>query len=1142
MQKRIVTLLCAVCLLATALVPVPGAAAVTGSMINMQFSSEDVNDSGVPNGMSAAGVPEPGTSGAPYVYGVGDGLFGKEASDEVFYYSGEQNGDFTDVGGMTPDIVRNGCFNITSNIDGVDGEIIHFSFEMARDDYEYGGYVEMRPRHADSGTSYPYFNPQAQLWNNTNPTVGLAMFGQAVDPEGVKAKNWNKFDYVFFTKYSPDGGATVYTAVDAYYNGDKVIDKLKLDADMNMAGDQIMTGVNQVRFAYSPVKYYDYFPRSTAFIDNVVCEVLEEEPVIANPELTHTSLTIDNRHRAMTNDDETMTVSGLTSGLPDTYDYAFADVSGRLLSADSTALLTAGNLVVKDKSTGEAIAYYRLEQPEYTEAAPVIDLTFISSDVNAATQIPNGMSGGSLPVSGTENSPYTYGLGSGMYGKSAQDESFWFTTEWADSAFVEAGGISPADLRNACFNIDPNIRNLEENDLIHVSFEIARDDFARGLAAEMRPNHSEFSSGRMPYFAQGNFLNCTNTRGMSVFGQYIDADGIPMENWNRFDYVFFPTYTENGSTYTAVDVYLNNVKVLNKLKLDADANIAGDQLMTGLLQIRFQYGPTIDNGSYPKSTTIIDNLQCGVVKRAPVIEPVTLSHLTLVIDNQRRMITDTDLGTSVDDLINGLTKKYTYSVVDENGQELSGSDFAAPGYLRVMEDGEMVAIYKINQTLSTTLSSDVYTVVRDSINGYAGMTVNEVVENSVVNARSAITAYNADGTAADGSAAAEAGMYLRVTAADNETYMDYVLNHAEQNADEISYIVDGLNSDGSFTNGKLTATVTIDGYAPGVTKDYVFVAAQYQDGRLCGLDSVSKTVSGKASETLELVYDIENLPGTSLQLYLWDGFETMRPVKKSYLIDTRLAGKTMANFGDSITGMGMRSYAENIQKNTGITTINLGIGGAKMANKTDTDIDVLSMAETMRALTTPDFDWSRQDAYAASSGQNAIVEHVKNMKNLDLSTLDYASIWFGTNDFTANVVLDNPDDPYDVTTFGGALRYSLDKLLEANPDLKIMLITPMYRDRQIKESDNPYIADGKNSDDYPNNNGVYLTEYGDKIKGIAANYGENVMVLDMYVESGINRYNHQKYFYDGLHPSGEPESVGNRLLGSKFADFIVRNF
>ena len=209
MQKRIVTLLCAVCLLATVLVPVPGAAAVTGSMINMQFSSEDVNASGVPNGMSTLSIPEPGTSGAPYVYGVVDGIFGKEASDEVFYYSGEQNGAFTDVGSIPANNVSNACFNITSNIDGVDGEIIHLSFEMARDDYEYGGYVEMRPRHADSGTSYPYFNPQAQLWNNTNPTVGLTMFGQAVDPEGVKTKNWNKFDYVFFTKYSRDGGATV---------------------------------------------------------------------------------------------------------------------------------------------------------------------------------------------------------------------------------------------------------------------------------------------------------------------------------------------------------------------------------------------------------------------------------------------------------------------------------------------------------------------------------------------------------------------------------------------------------------------------------------------------------------------------------------------------------------------------------------------------------------------------------------------------------------------------------------------------------------------------------------------------------------------------------------------------------------------
>ena len=171
-----------------------------------------------------------------------------------------------------------------------------------------------------------------------------------------------------------------------------------------------------------------------------------------------------------------------------------------------------------------------------------------------------------------------------------------------------------------------------------------------------------------------------------------------------------------------------------------------------------------------------------------------------------------------------------------------------------------------------------------------------------------------------------------------------------------------------------------------------------------------------------------------------------------------------------------------------------------------------------------------------------MVAHVENMKALDLKALDYVSIWFGTNDFTSKVALDNPEDLYDITTFGGALRYSLDKLFSANPDLKIMLITPMYRDRQSKTSDDPLITDGKNSDDYPNGAGVYLTEYGDKIKEIAAGYGQNGKVLDMYEKSGINRYNHQKYFYDGLHPSSSTGSIGNRLLGSKFSDFIVRNF
>lgn len=1141
MKKRIFTLCLAICLLLTASGVIPAVAAPTGNPVNMTFSAKDTNKDGLPNGMQSAGIPAAGTALSPYSYGVVGGVFGKDYADEVFSYRGEQNTPFEPVGGVPADQLRNACFNITTNLNGVDGEMIHFSFEMAREGYKYGGYVEMRPKHKDSGTSYPYFNPQAQLWNNT---YGLTMFGQKIDNDGISLKNWNKFDYVFFTKYTPSGSSEVYTAVDAYYNGCKVIDKLKLDADMNLAGDQIMTGLNQIRFAYSLSKSYDGFPGSTTYIDNVKCDVVTEEPDIAKPELSHDSsaLTFNNQRRTVSCTDETMTVASLLGGLPAAYDYSFADASGRKLG--DTALLSTGNLLVKDKISGDVVAYYRLERPAFSEAAPAVNLGFSASDVNASTKIPNGMSGGSLPVTGTENSPYSYGIQSGAFGKAGADESLWFTGKWDSTTFVDAGGILAKDLPYGCFNISPNIKNIGADDVLHLSFEIARDGFARGLAAEMRPNHKDYSGGTMPYFSQGNFINFTSTKGISVFGQYIDAAGLSMQTWNKFDYLFFPQYAPTAGTapYTAVDVYYNGFKVIDKLKLDADSKVEGDQIMNGLQNIRFMYSLVAENGKYPESTTILDNVKCGVVKRVPEITPVQISHPKLAIDNQRREITDSDIGISAQELLGGLSMAYTYEVVDKSGQAISGDTLAAPGYLRVKSGSDIVAIYKLNQTLSTSLASDVFTIVRDSINGYAGMTVDEVLAAATVNARSQKAMYCADGQPASGSDAAIKGMYLRVTAADGETYSDYVLNYEEQYAGEISYIVDGLNADGTFTNGKLTANVTIDGYKADVSKEYTLVAAQYQGGRLIDIKSEKKTVSGKTSETITLAYDVQNLPGTSMKLYLWDSFSGMQPMKESYLIDTRLAGKTMANFGDSITGMGMRSYVENIQKNTGITTINLGIGGAKMANKANIDIDVLSMAETIKAITTPGFDWSRQDAYAQSSGQAAIVEHVKNMKALDLTNTDYASIWFGTNDFTSNVVLDNAQNQYDVTTFGGALRYSLDKLLEANPDLKIMLITPMYRDRQIKQSDNPYIADGKNSDDYPNSAGVYLTEYGDKIKEIAAGYGPNVMVIDMYEKSGINRYNHQNYFYDGLHPQGNPESVGNRLLGSKFSDFIVRNF
>lgn len=1148
MKKLLFLIICCVLLSFSLAVSVY---AYSGSPVNLTFSSSDVNArTKVPNGMSSASIPSFDVAGAPYRYSVVSGRFGKEASDEVFSYTGEQNGDFISVGGYTASNLIYSGFVIPSDINGLDGETVHLSFEMAREGFQYGGYIQIRPRHKDytSGTN-PYFS-QGQIFNYNSASNKLMMFGEKINIDNILSKNWSKFDYVFYTKYTPEGTTDTYTAVDVYYNGTKVIDKKKLDADRSISGDQIMTGILRIEFVYSLAKVNGIYPRCTTYIDNVLCKVEESEPEITPVTLSHDSFTVDNLRRRMTNTDSSLTVSALLSGLPDTYDYAFSDASGRILPSDSSALTSRGNIIVKDKSTGNTIAYYYLEQEEFDEEAPVLDLSFSSSDINPTTKIPNGMVGGNVPLNGTENSPYSYGLESGVFGKTAADESFGFTTKWDSDTFVQVGNISAANLRYSCFNINPNI-TLENNDLIYLSLEVARDGFEQGLAAEVRPRHKDYTTGAMPYFSQGNFLNCTNANGIRVFGVFIDAGKLPMQNWNKFDYVFFPSYNDGTDVYTAVDVYFNNIKILNKLKLDADSKIDGDQLMNGLLQIRFMYSPVMysqfmEAGMYPMSKTIIDNLKCGVVKRAPVIEPITLSHPLLYIDNERRIITDTELGITVEDLIGSLSSSYDYEAIGKNGDVRSSSDYAYPGYLRVLKKGtdEIIAIYSISAQTSTYLTSDVYTVIRDSINGYEGMSAQDVLDSATVSLRSTALMYNEDGTEADLTSPAKKGMYIRVTAIDN-SYEDYVLNYEEQRAGEIIYMVDGMTSDGFSSDASVTATVTIDGYSESVSKDYTLSIAQYKDGRLVSIKNTKETVSGKISKTIELTADILPLPDTSVKIFLWDGFMGLKPIKSSCLIDDHLAGKVMVNFGDSITGQAMRTYDENIEKNTGIQAINLGIGGARMANIGSGEINCLSMAETIKAMTTPGYDWSAQNTYSANNNYDFIKEHIKKMQSVDISKADMVSIWFGTNDFNSGAPPDNSGNLYDTYSVGGALRYSIEKLLEANPDMKILVITPTYRDRQTKYSDNPYLSDEKNSDDFPNSKGIYMTAYVEKIKEVAQGY-DNVKVIDMYTKSGIDRYNYNTYLWDGLHPgirgAISPDNLGYRLVGSKLSDFIVRNF
>ena len=66
------------------------------------------------------------------------------------------------------------------------------------------------------------------------------------------------------------------------------------------------------------------------------------------------------------------------------------------------------------------------------------------------------------------------------------------------------------------------------------------------------------------------------------------------------------------------------------------------------------------------------------------------------------------------------------------------------------------------------------------------------------------------------------------------------------------------------------------------------------------------------------------------------------------------------------------------------------------------------------------------------------------LSRIDFSKTEVLIIEHGTNDYNSGQILDNPKDTMDVTTFAGALRTTLSLLQEKYPQLRIILVSPIY--------------------------------------------------------------------------------------------------
>lgn len=247
----------------------------------------------------------------------------------------------------------------------------------------------------------------------------------------------------------------------------------------------------------------------------------------------------------------------------------------------------------------------------------------------------------------------------------------------------------------------------------------------------------------------------------------------------------------------------------------------------------------------------------------------------------------------------------------------------------------------------------------------------------------------------------------------------------------------------------------------------------------------------------------------------------------------RFAGKKIVCFGDSITGNfpAPTDYPSMIAEITRATVYNAGFGGCCMCDNGQTRKD-FTMCRLVDAIVAGDFSAQRNSGVSITYGGTStdyVPERLTMLEGIDWSEVDYITIAYGTNDWNSNYALDNAENPLDTTSYIGAFRYSVEKLLAAYPHIKILTITPLWRWWDTNTGmPSEIAADYIDSNDYAKGTGYKLWQYGDALVQAAKMY--HVPVFDLYWNCMMTKNNRLLYFpaNDGTHPN----ESGRRLMAS----------
>jgi len=244
-------------------------------------------------------------------------------------------------------------------------------------------------------------------------------------------------------------------------------------------------------------------------------------------------------------------------------------------------------------------------------------------------------------------------------------------------------------------------------------------------------------------------------------------------------------------------------------------------------------------------------------------------------------------------------------------------------------------------------------------------------------------------------------------------------------------------------------------------------------------------------------------------------------------------GYVIVNMGDSLFGnfRDDTSISNKIAGLTGATVYNCGFGGGWMTSSLTANIANFSMCKLADSIASGDFT-VQENALSGSDVMDYFGETVALLKSIDFSKVDIMTINYGTNDYTIGRPADSDLDKYSLYNYGTAMRYSIEKVLSAYPNIRIVLITPCWR--YWNDGGGNYLEDSDTK--YYNANQDTLITYADVCEGVGKEY--HIPVVNSYFNLSINKFNYSQWFNIG--DTTHPNEYGRRDLAKLIVNNTIR--